>query len=286
MRQAVILDVGGEIEAEFPTVRPASVTVSVYNEAGTAKVSAASGTVDPVSTTTSAAVAAGATTVALADASSIVAGRRYAIGVTGSYLMQEVVTVRDLSASVATLTDPVVYQHASGDAFRGVRVSYTVSAAAANALWWDGYAVWTPNTGAPVTEGVDCVKRMIPEALLNVSDCLMVYPKGKKMLDLELNLPRALRDARDKFLRDLGGRARAHSMLSSSDLKWGAALCFWLMRDPSMGEAWLDMADKWQELYNHEIEKLRSQVPTDNEQDGVTDGPSDGGVTSGRVERA
>lgn len=284
--QTIIKDVGGTIETFFSTQRPATCTVSLYTDRGGAKVDAASATVDTVSTTVSSAVAAAATTVALADASGVISGRRYMLGLASSTEPLEVVTVRSLASSTATLVYPAVYAHSSGAAFRGGRVSYTVAAASTDVTWWDGYAVFTPATGDPQTEQVDSCLRKIPDTFPDISDVLQVFPKGKKMLDAELDLSRALRSARDQFLRDVGGKVRAQSYLGVDDFRYAAALRFWITRRPSMGEQSGLELDWLQKEYERELVKLMAQSPADAEQDGVTSGPFDGGMTSGIIERA
>jgi len=284
--QSIIKDIGGTIETFFATLRPATCTVSLYTDQGAAKVDAASATVDTVSTTASSATAVSATTVALASATGVVSGNRYIYGTLSSTAPQEVVTVRSVTASTATLAHPLIYAHNSGDAFRGGRVSYTVTVGAADGYWWDGYAVFTPDTGDPVTEWIDCTRRKVPDALIDKSDVLMIFPKGQKMLDSELDLPRALRQARDQFMLDMGGKFRALTIVGTADLKYVCALLFWIMRGPSMGPDWESSVKMWEAEYQKWKLKLQSQLPVDGDQDGTTSGEEDGGFTSGMIERS
>lgn len=286
MPQTIIEDVGGEIETTFLAARPASCTVTLKTSSGTVKIDGETATVDSVSTTVSSAVAAGATTVALASATSVVSGRRYMLGLQGSTAPQEVVTAKSLSASTVTLFHPTVYAHASGDAFRCGRVTYTVPSGSADVTWFDGYAVFTPNTGDPVTEVVECALRKIPEDLIDKPDCLQVFPKGIEMLDSELDWPKGLREARDLFLSMVGGKVRTMTMIGNEDFKYGAALTFWLMRRFAFGDAWRETMNDMETERNRIIGKLQSMVPVDADQDGTTDGAGDGGMTSGIVERA
>lgn len=283
--QVLIKDVGGTVETYFLDRRPATCTVTLYSDQAAVKVDAASATVDPVSTTVSA-VTAGTTTVTLADASSVVSGRRYILGLTASTAPQEIVTVKSLSSSTATLVHPTLYAHNSGDAFRGGRVYYTVASTAVTGTWFGGYAVFTPNSGDTQTEAVDCAIRKIPDYLCDLAFCYLVFPEGKSNLSSKLDINLALREARNSFLRDLGGKFQVQCMLADDDLRYGCALRFWLMRRFEFGPDWSEMMDKLQVEYEHEVAKLQSQMPVDADGDGVTTGPGDGGITSGRLERA
>lgn len=285
MPQTLIKDSGGTVETYFRTGRPATCTVSVYNSEAAVKVDAASATVDTVSTTISSAVAARASTVALASASGVVSGGRYCLGSTASTAPLEVVTVKSVDASTATLFQPTLYAHNSGDTFKGTRVYYTVTSGDADALWFDGYAVFTPSSGDAQTEVVDCVVRKIPP-LLEASYLLEIFPAGAKYLSANLDLPAAMDRASDRFLRRLGGRVRAHTQLGADDFKHGAALTFWLERLFEAGDTWQDTRKDMQTALEAEVTQLRASVPVDAEQDGVTDGPFDGHYTSGKVSRA
>lgn len=278
--QTIAKDVGGTIETLFEDGIPSGdVTVTVYTDQGTAKVSAATATKDPVATTLSSAASAGATTVALASATSVATGKRYRISSSSETEPDEVVTVKSVASSVATLWGPIAYPHASGVSFAGIRVSYTITSGAANSLWWDGWATFTPATGTPVSESIDCTRRVIPVDLIDESDLAKIHPKYRKILDTELDVPSALRDARDEFLIDFGGKFRAHTAIAFKEFKRPVALKFFLMRRFSLtGDEWSDALDKMAEEYKYRLEKLQqgSQIPVDADQDDVTSGPDDG----------
>lgn len=283
--EVLIKNVGGTVETYFVDRRPATCTVTLYSDQGSIKVDAASATVDPV-TTTASVITAGTTTVTLADASSVVSGRRYILGTTASTAPQEIVTVKSLASSTATLVHPTLYAHNAGDAFRGGRVYYTVASTAVTGTWFGGYAVFTPDAGDPLTEAVDCSLRKIPDYLCDLAYCYLVFPEGKAKLSARLDVSLALKEARNSFLRDLGGKFQVQCMLADDDLRYGCALRFWLMRRFEFGPDWTEMMDKLQAEYEHEVAKLQTQMPVDGDSDGVTTGPNDGGVTSGRLERA
>jgi len=284
MIQALIKGRSGTIETNFLGARPSTCTVSLYTGEGATKVDEASATVDTVNTTLSAQALKGASSLALADDTSVVVGRRYAIGTQSSTQPREVVTVASLASSVATLWAPLNYTHASASTFGGTRVSYAVTTEA-DVLWWDGYADFTPDTGDVQTEVVDCVLRKIPENLIDETDVLRVFPKMGKILDTELDLPGALREARDEFLRAFGGKNRAYCALGADHFRRPAAITFWLLRRYALGPEWAAEMELMEKERDVLISKLESQIPFDNDQDGVTTSANDGGSTVIRLSR-
>jgi len=283
--QAVVKNRGGTIETYFLDRRPVSCTVSLYNGEGSVKVDAATATVDTVNTTLSGAAARGAFTLSLASAAGVVVGRRYLVGATDSTEPREVVTVKSIASTTATLWAPLHYAHSSGVSFGGTRCTYAVSSSQADVLWWDGYADWTPDSGEVVTEVVDCVLRKIPENLIDETDIRDVLPKAMKILDAEVDMPAALRSARDEFLRRLGGRNRAYCALGADHFRQPCALVFWLQRRYALGDEWMAMMDLMDKELDVLVQKIQSEIPFDNDQDGVTTSQNDGGFTVIKLSR-
>lgn len=287
MLQAVIRDLGGTIETYFSGA-PSTTTVSVYNASGTKKVDEQAATVDSTSTTLAAGAEVGATTFTVASASGMAVGRRYLVG--GSDETPEVAIVKGIAGAVITPWAPLMFAHASGVAVKGLRVSYAVSAAAANELWWDGYALFTPTAGLglePQVEAVDCVRRMIPYDLIDMGSVRDVLPKAPKALSAELDIPAALRAARDELLLDIGGKNRAHTILGTDQFRRPCALKFWLMRRFELGEEeWGPALDVLQKEYDGLKDRIISQAAVDADQDGATNGPNDRAFVGVRIERA
>ena len=284
--QTLVKDVTSTLETFFYGARPTSCTVTLKTDRAATKINAAAATVDTVNTTTSAAVAAGATTIAVDSASGIVSSRRYILGVDASTAPQEVVTVKSVASSTATLFAATLFAHNSGDTFAGGRVSYDVPAASCDTTFWDGYAVFTPLTGDPITEVVDCALRKIPDDLISISDVQQVFPRAKEMLCAVLDVSKALTEARVKIMQDVGGPVRTSTMIGNEEFKYAASLAFWLRRRYAFGDEWVETYDKMAEDYEHVIAKLRAQIPADVDQDGITSGREDGGRTMPRLERA
>lgn len=277
MIQVLVKDVGGPIETYVLAGRPATCTVGVYNDDGTAIVAAGtSATVDPCSTTLTAGAAARATSFAVDDADDIIAGRRYRIGEAGASEPYEDVTVKSVSGTTVTPWAPLAFAHSSGAAVTGLRVSYSVSSSAAAALFWDGYAVWTPASGDPVVEPVHCARHVIPVNLIGLPDVLQIHSDAGKMLPAKLDLPRALLEARNELLLDIGGIAIVHTLLGNEHFRRPAALKFWLMRRFELGPEWKTALDDMAKEYVERKDKLiQGAVPIDADQDGATNSAED-----------
>ncbi len=176
--------------------------------------------------------------------------------------------------------------------FHGTRAYLDVTSTEAANLWWDGYSLFAPVDGSDVqTETVDCVLRKIPEQACDETDIRRVFPKAAGMLDEELDMPSAIKEARDWFLIDLGGkgnggRARAMTVLGADHFRRPVAIKFWLQRGPSMGSDWADNIKALQTEYDRILEQIVSLVPVDGDQDGTTTGANDGNYTVGRLQRA
>lgn len=288
MIQALLRGRGGTIETYFLDRQVTSCTCTVYSGDGTAKLASGAVTIDSVATTISTAAAQGDTTLALATTAGLVVGRRYLIGTQGQAQPAETVTVRnlDVSTTTTTIVAPLLYDHAAGAAVSGTRCSVSVGGTVADALWWDGFADFIPDSGDVQTEVVDCVLRKIPVNLIDETDVRAILPKDGKILDEELDLQTALREARDQFLIDLGGKIRANTALGTDHYRRPCALKFWLLRRHSLGDNFAQVMDGMQREYEIMLDKIRSQVPVDADQDGTTNSQNDGGFTVISLERA
>lgn len=284
--QVLTKGIGGTVETQFLDRQPASCLVSVYTGEGAAKVSAAAGTVDSVNTTLNGAVLARATTVVVASATGIVTNRRYRIGGAAAAEADEVITVKGVSGATVTLWAPLGLAHSTGATFQGARVSYAVASTAADNVWTNGWATFTPPSGDTIVEAVECYLTKIPEFLCDESDLRLVFPKLGKNLDAELDLPQALREARDETLLDLGGKNRAHTFLGAAEFRRQAALKFWLLRRYSFGDEWTAQFTVMEAEYERRKGELISTMPIDADQDGTTTGQSDTGFNSGKLSRA
>jgi hypothetical protein len=286
MYQCLKKGYGGELETYFYGGRPASATLNLFDAAGAQKVTAGSVTLDLVSTTCNGAVAAKAATITLTAVTNIVAGRRYQLGSVGAAEPWEVVEVKSVSGMVATLYAPTRFAHATLATFAGIRGTYAVSASQAAAVWFDGVADWVPASGEIISETVDCMQRPIPTLLIGLDYLRQEFPKEAKLLDAELNLQMAVREARDQLLLHLGGKARAHTMRGTDHLRYPCALQFWLTRMLGWGDEWLERRKVLKDELDELIERLQGQVPVDADQDGNLTSREDGPRTGIPIFRA
>jgi len=279
---------GGTIETQFLDRQVASCVVTVYTGDGGAKVTAAACTVDPLSTTLSAGVSAGDRSIPLASATNCFVGRRYLIGAgPGTTQIEETVSVKSLSSSTAVLWAPLISDHAVGTTVKGVRVSYAYPAGSADTTWVNGFADFDPQDGSEVqTEHVECYLRKIPEKGCDETDLRAVFADAPKALSENMDLPGAIKQARDRFLYDLGGKNRAHAFIGADIFRQLVAMKFWLLRRLEFGPDWAPALDKLQDEYTHLKEQVQLQNPADNDQDGATNGGDDGGFVCGTVSRA
>jgi hypothetical protein len=178
---------GGTLETdlnEFPT--SGSVHVSIYNPNGSLIVASASIAMDGIDTGITAAVTASAQSISVANASGIVAGRRYLFD--GSEDAQgETVTVRSVSGSTITFARPVLYAHSSGSTFQSTRVVATVPASAATPIarhYRAHFAYQVSGVQQPDKIISFDVVRFVPASELTLED----------IRDLEPNLKRKLPD--------------------------------------------------------------------------------------------
>lgn len=282
MIQALIKDRGGTVETYFLRRQAASCTYALYDGNGSQKATGTA-TVDPVATTLSVAATAGDTVVHLTSTVGLTPGYRYLLG---SSPQQESVGVKQVTTTGVELWAPLGYDHAVAEAVVGTRVSFDVSSSVAAQHWWDGYAVFTPDTGDENTETVDCVRRKIPEALIDETDIRLIIPKAAKALSAELDMPLAFREARDQLLIDLGGKNRALTMLGVDHFRRPAAIKFWLLRRLEFGDEWATQMDVLQREYDALVQHIIGQTPVDADQDGKTNGPGDRGYTVITLERA
>lgn len=282
MLQGLLKDRGGTVETYFLDGRPASCTATVYDGNGSKKVDAAACTIDSVQTTLASTAEEGDTDLALVSAAGVVQGRRYLIG--GS--APEVVTVRSVTNNAVELWAPLAFDHASNLAYEGLRVSYVVGTSPCASLWWDGYVDFIPVSGDVNTETVDCVRRMIPYALIGLPDIRQIIPAAMNALSSSLDLAVAFREARDQLLIRLGGKNRAHTILGVDHFRRPCSLMFWSLRRHEFGAEWTPQMDAVDAELKILIADIISQAPVDADQDGATNGPQDRGFTSIRLDRA
>lgn len=107
---------------------------------------AESATYDTVDTTINAAAAEGATSVSVASATGITAGREYVIGLNASANEPMIVRVASVSGTTVYLDEPLPYAAASSDLFFGWRVSHALLATETD-VEGEGLIIWNATIG-------------------------------------------------------------------------------------------------------------------------------------------
>ena len=267
MSQDLVKDVGGTVETEFLSGRPASCTFKLIASDGEVLVDEMGATVDLVNTTASVAAAARGLTATLASVANIATdGRRYLFD-------GEEVTVKSISGSVVTFWAPLMFDHAIGAPFVGVRVTATVDGADCPDEFWDARAVFTPLSGSPQTEAVNCATDVIPLNLIGLQDLRDVNPNPQMSVSKELNLPRSLRVARDTAVMMVGTKARAANHIGVNFFRRFASLVWWCQRRSEYGENWAPEIDKLEAERDAELARGQGQAPRSDGAGGTVPGP-------------
>lgn len=137
------------LEVWAPLPPDSDATVTIYDAAGGAVVSAGAVTEDTVSTTLTGGVAQGDVLVPIAALTSVVAGRYYRIGDGTTEPSEKVRVKREHSATTAVeLQTPLTEPHSYGATFKGLRLAYSLSGATFTAPGRDYVAAFTWNSSA------------------------------------------------------------------------------------------------------------------------------------------
>lgn len=192
-------------------------TFAVYTAAG-GSIQTGTSTLASVATTLSGSAAAGATTLSLTSASGVTAGHRYLLG--GSEAAGgEVVTVRSIAATTATLVRPVMVARASGASVQSARVSVSVSAIATPGRHYRvqlAYAVGSV-ARAPVDVPFD-VTRYVPRTTLTLEDVRSLDPVFARRLAAGAWWPDLRAEAWDLVLRRVAAQKGPGDLVGALDL--------------------------------------------------------------------
>lgn len=132
---------GGTVGIDIPVVPAASQTVSCYSGGNEALFEDETATLTSIATTLSSAASRGDRTISVASASNIARGQRLWL------TAYEDVLVKSVSETTVTLQRRLLNDHASAATVKSHRLSYTVSAASATTMFWDGRLEWFIDDG-------------------------------------------------------------------------------------------------------------------------------------------
>lgn len=240
-------------------------TVSIYTDNGTAIVSGATATNSTISTTLASAYSAGDTVITVAAATGISVGSKFWIQDD-----PEDVLVKKVSGTTITLRRPLMYNHISGATCQGNRLSYTVSAANANTLFWEGRIEWYSNGVLKHVSAVECSKYPL-NRLATLQDVFDENPKTRNMLPDDIDMKRLLDLAHEDVLTTIAAVDKVRILTASGrELSRAVVLQFWknyYRRDTSDdGER---LYQRYDNELNNEIKKITAILPADKNQDGV-----------------
>ena len=133
--QHVTYGAGGTIYF-YPREALTTPTVTIRTNRNADMVTAASATASTISTTLASAASAGATTISVAGATGIATGA--ILNIAGD---TEEAIVKSISGTTVTLRRPLLVDHTYTSVVKCFTLSYTVPAASANVLFFDGRAI-------------------------------------------------------------------------------------------------------------------------------------------------
>jgi len=287
--QAYVLDQGGEVWTYAPIRGGANPVVALHNSAGSVMVSSGTATLDSVNTTLNGALSSGATTVTLTSDTGVVSGRQYRIGAADPTTAQapwEMVHVLSSASNVATLSRPLRYDHATGVAFAGTRLSRTIASGSATTLFANGYALWSWDSmsepiAAPFRTYVECVRtEIIP--LCTLEDVAAWEARVHQWMPSQADPNELIERAFESVVLRLEPTTRVNTMWDSHAFVRPTALRVLLdLSIQNMAEE--EIVARWRAMYEESIADL-ARVPTDVDEDGMVEA-NESATFQGRVER-
>lgn len=262
--QHIVYGEGGTIFIDVDS-RPTNAIVSVYTDGGSALVSDASATISSISTTLAAAASRGATSLTLANANAVTAGSVVWIQDDPEPVLVYKITT---SSGVVNLRRPLLKDHANNASCEGTHISYSVLAAAANTIFFDGRAKWTIDSKSEYT-GLECTKYPLHRRA-TIQDVFDRQPKLYEILDSEADTERLLDLAHEEVLQRLGTAGRARCFTGSSEFISCTVLAMLMLYYERMASAeGTALYERYKQSLQEELERTSATTPRDTNQDGV-----------------
>jgi prepilin-type processing-associated H-X9-DG protein len=261
--QHITQNVGGTVSIDLLT-RPTTVTLDIYTGEGASIVSAASGTVSTISTTLSAAPSRGDVSITVGANTGIAAGSVFWIQDD-----PEAVLAYKVATTTISLRRPLLKDHASGATVQGTRCSYTVLAAAANVLFFDGRVKWTID-GVTEWTALECTKYPLKRHC-SIQDVIDRQPMLYEILTPGVDTERLLDLAHDEVLERIGvlGRRIRVFPASSEFVSATAMAALMLHYQPQATDEGTRLYERYESLTQREVERVVEITPRDDNQDGV-----------------
>jgi len=239
-------------------------TVTMRDGAGTAKFSDQDAVVSTINTTITGAISAGATSINVASNTGILAGSTMHILDDPEELL-----VAKVATLAVTLRRPALYAHVNAANVAGSRITFSVNAAVANTLWWDGHAEWNIDGTIDYTSVEVTRYPMIRRA--TAQDMFDLEPKLYDVLDGEQDVDRLLDVAHEYVLGELSKMSpdsRARVIPASASFRTATCLAaLYIHYRRRAGEESRELADRYSEYTKRELDSITSANPRDADQD-------------------
>jgi len=221
-------------------------------------------TISAINTTLSAVAAAGALTVVVTDASDVSNGSRLWL-----QDVPEEILVQSVSGTTLTLRRPLLNPHVSGATAEGTRVSYVVSAADANMLFWRGRIVWVLDSVTSFSP-VEVTKYPLRNTV-TVQDIQDVDTNIARRLDKTEDPERAISAATEIVFEMIGAIDAVKVFTMSTDsLKFVVAYQFMVNHYlPLKGDSETEMLARFEKQRDQALERILPSLPRDRNQDGT-----------------
>ena len=278
--QHIIFGAGGTVSIDTLT-RPTTAKVKIEDASGGEIVGLTNATISTISTTLSSAAAEGAWTIAVASATGISSGQEFWVRTPN-----EVCRCKSITSTTVTLWRRLAQAHASGSTVQGTRITYSVSAAAADSLFFDGRCIWTLDNAVAHYTSVECTRYPLAR-LATTEDLYREDPLFMHVLEDEADSDQLLDAGHEHVLSRIGAKMRARVFVGSSEFKRAAALAAlttYYRAQPS--ESGRELYTRYGTELEAEIARLCAVVPRDENQDGEIEASEQRGYRSVRLMRA
>jgi hypothetical protein len=260
--QYLLYQKGGTIHIDVPTL-PTAATVRIVDGGDTQKMTHVAATISTINTALAAAASACNTQITVASNTGFSVGKTF-------WLQDdpEEALVRAVDGGTVRLRRPLFYDHVNGATVEGGRVTCSVNAEYANALFWDGRAEWNID-GTTYYSSVECVRYPL-QRLASAQDLFDCEPKIADLVDSETDVERWLDNAHEMVLGEIAKRApeqRARVFTGTTEFKSvtaAAAMYLYMLR-----RAGADEREVWWVEFERRLASVICVVPRDANQDGV-----------------
>lgn len=201
----------------LPARADATPTATVYSPGG-GSLQTPTVTLDTVSTTLSGAASAGATSVTVASATGITAGRRYLIG-GGEDAGGETITVKSVASTTVNLVRALRFAVSSGASFVGHRATLSLSSIDTADRHYRAEVAWAVSsvTQAPFVLAFD-VTKYTPRSGLTAEDIRDFDPILNKRLPQGLWIPAVIDQAWSMILAQIASKVDPGGLVGALDL--------------------------------------------------------------------